>query len=86
MPIPSSIPGLGELRDNMQFLDDFAAVMETEVIEAADEDDEGFGVSDMVEKLADCLDNTTNTSEECTDLLQQCFHGEKSPCILVLFF
>ena len=82
MPIPSSIPGLGDLVENLPFIKDFADLMEKEVIGAEDDGDENgdggeaVGVSDIVENIADCLDTCAENTEECADLLQQCFHGE----------
>ena len=78
MPIPASLPGLGDLVENMSFITDFAEFMETEVIAAEDEDggSEAVGVSDIIKSLADGLDTLVENTEECDDLLQRCFHGE----------
>ena len=82
MPIPACLPGLGELRENMSFITDFADLMEKEVIGAEDDGDEdggggeAVGVSDIVENIANGLDTCVENTDECVDLLQQCFHGE----------
>ena len=79
MPIPAYLPGIGDLKDSMPFLDDFAAFMQTEVYEG-DKDENGDlqgykELGDVIGDVATSLEAGSKAALKSTDKIQACLAG-----------
>ena len=79
MPIPAYLPGIGDLKDSMPFLDDFAAFMQTEVYEG-DKDENGDlqgykELGDVIGDVATSLEAGCEAALESTEKIQACLAG-----------
>jgi hypothetical protein len=79
MPIPAYLPGIGDLKDSMPFLDDFAAFMQTEVYEG-DKDENGDlqgykELGDVIGDVATSLEAGCDAALESTEKIRACLAG-----------